>query len=165
MLHGAGIFTNIWIHWIHLDTVHLIRFGSFGYIWFILGHLDTFGYIFQHGAYYRSEIPKNPGNVVTASRRLLLLLGQLHLLAMPQLAMEVEFTGKINCITDGNPIHIYIYPPYIIYLYWINYIWWIYHLSPWYTVYKWWYNGEIMGTKVNGDIMEHNGDIMGIYSG
>jgi len=52
---------------------------------------------------------KNPGNVVTASRRLLLLLGQLHLLAMPQLAMEVEFTGKINCITDGNPIHIYIY--------------------------------------------------------
>ena len=117
MLHGAGIFTNIWIHWIHLDTVHLIRFGSFGYIWFILGHLDTFGYIFQHGAYYRSEIQKNPGNVVTASRRLLLLLGQLHLLAMPQLAMEVEFTGKINCITDGNPIHIYIYIHHISYIY------------------------------------------------
>ena len=100
---GYSTCDSFWVIWIYL-----IHFGSFGYIWVHLPAWSTF-------TGQRSNT--NPGTVVTASRRLLLLLGQLHLLAMPQLAMEVEFTGKINCIIDGNPIHIYIYIHHISYIY------------------------------------------------
>ena len=63
-----------WNIYQHLDTFGYSTFDSFWVIWIHLGTSSSM----EHITGQRSN--KNPGTVATASRRLLLLLGHLHLL-------------------------------------------------------------------------------------